>query len=39
MSRKVVLPGGSGFLGQALAKDLVSRDYEVVVISRGEELG
>lgn len=37
MSRKVVLPGGSGFLGQALAKDLVSRDYEVVVISRGEE--
>jgi uncharacterized protein (TIGR01777 family) len=35
MNRKrVVLAGGSGFLGQALAKGLLERDYEVVVLTR-----
>jgi uncharacterized protein (TIGR01777 family) len=35
MSKKrVVLAGGSGFLGQALAKELLQRDYEVVVLTR-----
>ncbi|MGF7086704.1 uncharacterized protein (TIGR01777 family) [Kroppenstedtia sanguinis] len=36
MGRKVIIPGGSGFLGQALAQDLVSRDYKVTVLTRGE---
>ena len=35
MSKKrVVLAGGSGFLGRALAKELLARDYEVVVLTR-----
>ena len=32
--KRVVLAGGSGFLGRALAKGLRSRDYEVVVLTR-----
>jgi uncharacterized protein len=32
---RVVLAGGSGFLGQALAKVLLEKGYEVVVLSRG----
>jgi hypothetical protein len=32
--KRVVLAGGSGFLGQALAKELLRRDYEVVVLTR-----
>jgi uncharacterized protein (TIGR01777 family) len=32
---RVVLAGGSGFLGQALAKVLVGKGYEVVVLTRG----
>jgi uncharacterized protein (TIGR01777 family) len=32
--KSVVLAGGSGFLGQALAKKLVRRNYEVVVLTR-----
>ena len=35
MSR-IVIPGGSGFLGQALAARLVGRGDEVVILSRGE---
>ena len=35
MSR-IVIPGGSGFLGQALATRLVGRGDEVVILSRGE---
>ena len=35
MSR-IVIPGGSGFLGQALAARLVERGDEVVILSRGE---
>jgi uncharacterized protein (TIGR01777 family) len=32
---RVVLAGGSGFVGHALATALVSKDYEVVVLGRG----
>ena len=32
--KRVVLAGGSGFLGGALAKELHARDYEVVVLTR-----
>ena len=35
MSR-IVIPGGSGFLGQALATRMVGRGDEVVILSRGE---
>ncbi len=31
---KVILAGGSGFLGQALARALAAQDWEVVVLSR-----
>lgn len=33
-SRRVVLAGGSGFLGQALADDLSKSGYEVVILTR-----
>ena len=33
--KKVVLAGGSGFLGQALAGSLLSDGCEVVIFSRG----
>ena len=32
--KRVVLAGGSGFLGRALAKELLLRNYEVVVLTR-----
>ena len=32
--KRVVLAGGSGFLGQALARELLRRNYEVVVLTR-----
>ena len=35
MSR-IVIPGGSGFLGRAIAARLVGRGDEVVILSRGE---
>jgi uncharacterized protein (TIGR01777 family) len=34
MSRKIVLPGGSGFLGAALARHFSSEGWEVVILSR-----
>ncbi|WCK54210.1 TIGR01777 family oxidoreductase [Aneurinibacillus sp. Ricciae_BoGa-3] len=34
MAKKVVLPGGSGFLGQSLANYLIEKGYEVVVLTR-----
>ncbi|HEY2138743.1 MAG TPA: NAD-dependent epimerase/dehydratase family protein, partial [Chthoniobacterales bacterium] len=34
MKRRVVLAGGTGFLGHALAGKLVNKGYEVVVLSR-----
>lgn len=36
---RVVLAGGSGFLGQALAADLVAHGYEVTVLSRSPRPG
>lgn len=35
MSKRVVMPGGSGFLGHALARHLAIRGDEVVVLTRG----
>lgn len=32
--KRVVLAGGSGFLGHALAEELLKRDYEVVILTR-----
>jgi uncharacterized protein len=32
--KRIILAGGSGFLGQSLAKELLKRDYEVVVLTR-----
>ncbi len=34
MSRKIVLPGGSGFLGTALARHFSDGGWEVVILSR-----
>ena len=35
MKPRIVLAGGSGFLGQALTKALLGKGYEVVILSRG----
>jgi uncharacterized protein (TIGR01777 family) len=32
--RRVILAGGSGFIGQSLAKELLARKYEVVLLTR-----
>jgi len=32
--KRVVLAGGTGFIGRALAKELLARNYEVVVLTR-----
>ncbi len=32
---KIIIAGGSGFLGTALAEDLVKRDCEVIILTRG----
>lgn len=34
MVKKVVIAGGSGFLGSALARDLSAQGYEVVILTR-----
>ena len=36
MKPRIILAGGSGFIGQSLAPFLVSKDYEVVVLTRGK---
>ena len=33
---KIIIAGGSGFLGQLLAKSLIDHDHEVVVLSRNQ---
>ena len=33
---KIAITGGTGFIGRALARDLLSRGHEVVVIARGQ---
>lgn len=35
MKPRVILAGGSGFLGQSLARTLLAKDYEVTVLGRG----
>src|SRR2546421_3258200 len=35
MKARVILAGGSGFLGQSLAKVLLRKGYEVVILGRG----
>jgi uncharacterized protein (TIGR01777 family) len=37
MSGRVALAGGSGFLGRALAKALLRKGYEVVILTRGAQ--
>ncbi len=32
--KRIVIAGGSGFIGTALAKELTGRDYEVIVLTR-----
>jgi uncharacterized protein (TIGR01777 family) len=34
MKRRVILAGGSGFLGKALAGELLKHDYEVIILTR-----
>ena len=36
---KVIIAGGSGFLGQTLASSLLKDDYEVVILGRSEKTG
>ncbi|MDQ0219820.1 DUF1731 domain-containing protein [Peribacillus cavernae] len=36
MGKKVVLAGGSGFLGQSVAEFLAAHGYEVVILTRGK---
>lgn len=36
MNNRVIIAGGSGFLGQALAPLLIERGYEVIVLGRGK---
>jgi uncharacterized protein (TIGR01777 family) len=36
MKPRIVLAGGSGFIGQSLSSFLVSKDYEVIVLTRTE---
>lgn len=36
MGEKIVLAGGSGFLGKALANFLLKKGYEVVILTRGK---
>jgi len=33
---KIAITGGTGFIGRHLARDLISRGYEVVIVSRGK---
>jgi uncharacterized protein len=36
--KRIVLAGGSGFLGHALSKELLARNYEVVVLTRAPKI-
>jgi uncharacterized protein (TIGR01777 family) len=37
-TKRIVLAGGSGFLGRALAKELLARGYDVVVLTRSPRI-
>ena len=34
MKKRIILAGGSGFLGNALAQKFIQRDYEVIILTR-----
>jgi len=34
MKQRIIVAGGSGFLGKALAGELLKHDYEVIVLTR-----
>jgi len=34
MGKRIILAGGSGFLGRALAEELIEKNYDVVILSR-----
>ncbi|MGN7398331.1 NAD-dependent epimerase/dehydratase family protein [Cytobacillus praedii] len=36
MEKRIVLAGGSGFLGQSLARYLMIRGYMVTILTRGK---
>ncbi len=36
MKARIVLAGGTGFLGTRLAEELISRDYDVVILTRSQ---
>jgi uncharacterized protein YbjT (DUF2867 family) len=36
MKPRIVLAGGSGFIGQSLSPPLVSKNYEIVVLTRSK---
>src|SRR5271170_2971221 len=38
MKQRIVLAGGSGFLGHALSEELLTRNYEVIVLTRSSKL-
>lgn len=35
MKKRIVLAGGSGFIGKAIANHYLNKDYEVIVLTRG----
>jgi uncharacterized protein (TIGR01777 family) len=37
MSRKIIIAGGSGFIGNAIIRDLVQNNHEIVVLSRNPD--
>ncbi len=39
MTKRVILPGGSGFLGRSFADYLVQRGYKVAVLTRSPQVG
>ena len=39
MTGRIILAGGSGFLGRVLARELLSRGQEVIVLSRSPRNG
>ncbi len=39
MRKKVVITGGTGFIGRALCRELLANNYDVIVLSRNPEKG